>query len=205
MAAVLEKHHVVRIIDAPTEGWNKLEEIPGNRIRQGLSKQEIAPDMVVITVPFSGWSPAVFETAALVKDANKSIVVTLIGLHPSARPLECLKELTVDFVVVGEPEMTVLELANALEEAGRADLKNVKGIAFRENGKMIRTPAAVEPLIETPEFTAEDLRMLCAEANLVNPTLTRDRIIRAVRSPKRATKTLFARRKMTHQTKIAHP
>src|SRR4030067_2092018 len=31
--------------------------------------------------------------------------------------------------------------------------------------------AAVEPLIETPEFTGDDLRKLCTEANLVNTTL----------------------------------
>ncbi len=94
VAAVLEKRHEVSIIDAPMEGWNKLEEITGNRIRQGLSKEEIAarikqwsPDMAVITVPFSGWSPAAFETASLVKEVNKKIVTALIGLHPSIRPL----------------------------------------------------------------------------------------------------------------------
>jgi len=36
--------------------------------------------------------------------------------------------------------------------------------------------AAAEPLIETPEFTADDLRGLCAQANLVNPTFTRDKL-----------------------------
>jgi len=31
--------------------------------------------------------------------------------------------------------------------------------------------AAAEPLIETPEFTADDLCRLCAQANVVNPLL----------------------------------
>jgi hypothetical protein len=39
--------------------------------------------------------------------------------------------------------------------------------------------AAGEPLIETPEFTADELRKLCARANLVNPTFTRDKLKRA--------------------------
>lgn len=153
VAAVLEKQHDVCIIDAPTEGWNKLEEIAGKRIRQGLSKEEIAarikkwkPDLAVITVPFSGWSPAAFETAALVKEVDKKIVTALIGLHPSARPLECLAESSVDFVVIGEPEITVLELANTLEKGDTAKLREVKGIAFNENGKTVRTPA--RPVIE---------------------------------------------------------
>ncbi len=55
--------------------------------------------------------------------------------------------------------------------------------------------AAVEPLIETPEFTADDLRELCARANLVNPTFTRDKIIKAIRDPKKAIKVLLGKAK----------
>ena len=123
VAAVLEKQHDVCIIDAPTEGWKKLQEIGGTRIRQGLTNEEIAarirkwsPDLAVITIPFSGWSRAAFETASIVKDVNKDIVTVLIGLHPSARPLECLAQPNIDFVVFGEPEMTVLELADTFEK-----------------------------------------------------------------------------------------
>jgi radical SAM superfamily enzyme YgiQ (UPF0313 family) len=53
--------------------------------------------------------------------------------------------------------------------------------------------AAVEPLIETPEFTADDLRELCARANLVNPTFTRDKIIKAIRDPKKTIKVLLGK------------
>ena len=147
VAAVLEKKHQVCIIDAPTEGWRKLQEIGGTRIRQGLTSEEMAerikawsPDMAVITVPFSGWSGAAFETAGIVKKVNKNIVTVLMGLHPSARPVECLAEPNVDFVVIGEPEMTVLELADTLETVGSANLKDVQGIAFVQNGKTVKTP-----------------------------------------------------------------
>jgi len=51
--------------------------------------------------------------------------------------------------------------------------------------------AAAEPLIETPEFTADELRELCARANLVNPTITRDRLTKALRDPKKALKVLL--------------
>jgi radical SAM superfamily enzyme YgiQ (UPF0313 family) len=83
--------------------------------------------------------------------------------------------------------------------------ERAKRNGFLKSGLTDEDLAAVEPLIETPEFTAEDLRMLCAEANLVNPTLTRDRLIRAARDPKKAVKTLFARRRMTHLTKTNNP
>jgi hypothetical protein len=42
----------------------------------------------------------------------------------------------------------------------------------------------------------EDLRCLAAEANLVNPTITHDRLIRAIRDPGKALKILVARSKM---------
>ena len=53
--------------------------------------------------------------------------------------------------------------------------------------------AKVEPLIETPEFTAGDLRELCAQANLINQTLTRDKVMIAIRNPKKAVKVLLGK------------
>lgn len=159
VASVLEKKHDVCIIDAPTEGWRKLQDIGGTRIRQGLTNDEIAarirdwkPDMAVITVPFSGWSRAAFETAAIVKQVNKGIVTVLMGLHPSVKPQECLAQPNVDFVVIGEPEVTVLELADTLAKHDLTKLRDVKGIAFMKDGKTVTTPPrpAIENLDELP-------------------------------------------------------
>lgn len=153
VAAVLEKQHKVQVIDVPNEGWDNLEEIDGAKYRQGLKNEEIiariksfAPDAVVITVPFSGWSSAAFDVAATVKKVDKDIAIALIGLHPSARPAECLKQPSVDFVVIGEPEETVLELAGVLEQGKKSELKKVKGIGFVENGETIIT--ASRPFIQ---------------------------------------------------------
>jgi radical SAM superfamily enzyme YgiQ (UPF0313 family) len=54
--------------------------------------------------------------------------------------------------------------------------------------------AAVDPLIETPEFTADELRELCARANLVNPTFTRDKMLRAIRNPRKTIKLLLGKK-----------
>jgi len=53
--------------------------------------------------------------------------------------------------------------------------------------------AEAQPLIETSEFTADDLRKLCAQANLVNPTFTHDKVFRAIRHPKKAMKVLLGK------------
>lgn len=148
VAAVLEKQHRVQIIDVPNEGWSNLEEISGAKYRQGLKNEEIiarirdfSPDIVVITVPFSGWSNAAFGVATTVKNVSKDIVTVLIGLHPSARPVECLMQPNVDFVVIGEPEQTVFELVGVLEQGRMGDLKEVRGIGFVKNHETIITPS----------------------------------------------------------------
>jgi anaerobic magnesium-protoporphyrin IX monomethyl ester cyclase len=152
VAAVLEKEHEVRIIDAPTEGWRNLEEVGGTTYRVGLSDEEIAgkikrwsPSVVVIEIPFSGWSKTAFEVASTIKRVNKEIIIVLNGQHPSARPEACLSKPSVDFVVIGEPENTISELISAIEQ-GKQDFKKIRGIAFIQNGKTVITPP--RPVIE---------------------------------------------------------
>jgi anaerobic magnesium-protoporphyrin IX monomethyl ester cyclase len=152
VAAVLEKDHKVSVIDAPTEGWRNLEEVDGTKYRVGLSNGEIAarlksfsPDVVGIEIPFSGWAKTAFEVAATVKSVSRDVVTVLDGQHPSARPVDCLANPDVDFVVVGEPENTMLELVGALEKEAR-DFKKIKGLGFTADGKPVITEK--RPVIE---------------------------------------------------------
>ncbi len=64
---------------------------------------------------------------------------------------------------------------------------------FLRDGFSDEALAATEPLIETPEFTADELSELCAQANLVNPTFTRAKLIKALRDPKKAIKILLGK------------
>ncbi len=157
IAAVLEQRHEVRIIDAPAEGWRNLLQTDGTKYRAGLTNAEIAdrirewsPNVVVIEIPFSGWIKPAFEVAAIVKGIAKSIFVVLEGQHPSARPRDCLANSDVDFVVIGEPENTVLELVDSFEVGG-PDFNAIKGIGFvKEN----------VPIITSPRPCVEDLNSL---------------------------------------------
>ena len=63
--------------------------------------------------------------ASTVKSHDKDVVTVLNGLHPSARPVECLEQPYVDFVVRGEPEYTTLELIQALEQESK-DFKKIQ-------------------------------------------------------------------------------
>ena len=146
VAAVLErKGHMVMIIDSPTEGWENLEELDATKYRVGLNAQVIAdrlsdwkPDVVVVEIPFSGWSKTAFEVVSTAKKVNKNTVVVLFGLHPSSRPEACLSDSEADFVVAGEPEVTIDELVEALQ-AKKTDFQGINGLGYRENGKNMLT------------------------------------------------------------------
>ena len=155
VAAVLEKNHEVIVIDSPTEGWRNLEEIDGTTYRVGLSNETIInrlrsnpPNIVIIEIPFSGWSRTAFEVAALAKN-NINASTILFGQHPSARPEACLSNPNVDFVVIGEPENTILELTAAIEK--KKGFEKIKGIGYLENGK---------PVITSPRPVIQDLDSL---------------------------------------------
>ena len=158
VAAILEKDHEVHIIDAANEGWKILQDVNGNKYRQGLKNEEIAgrlkqwsPDIVQITIPFSGWWKPAYEMAEIAKSANKNAITILSGLHPSARPIDCLSHLNVDYVIVGEPEYTAQELVNNIGNEKESALKKIMGIGYMKDG---------EPIITPPRPPIEDLDAL---------------------------------------------
>jgi anaerobic magnesium-protoporphyrin IX monomethyl ester cyclase len=165
IAALLEKQHKVRIIDAPTEGRRNLKQIDGTKYRVGLTNKEIAdkirrwsPDVVGIHIPFSGWWKTAYEVASIVKSIDKDIITVLSGLYPSARPVDSLTHPNTDFVVIGEAEYTMSELVGALEQKTTASLKKIRGIGYIKNGETVITPPrpAIQDLDSLP-FPARHL------------------------------------------------
>jgi anaerobic magnesium-protoporphyrin IX monomethyl ester cyclase len=147
VAALLEKKHEVHIIDSANEGWKNFEQIDDTKCRQGLTNKELAarikqlsPEVVGITVSFSGWWKTAYEVCSIAKSIDKDAITVLNGLHPSARPEQCLEHENVDFVIVGEPEYTMLELVEEFEQEKKKDFKRIRGIGYRKGGKTIITP-----------------------------------------------------------------
>jgi radical SAM superfamily enzyme YgiQ (UPF0313 family) len=90
-------------------------------------------------------------------NASKNRPFYVIGGHgPAPEPDFFLKKTNADAVVIGEGELTAVELANAIQEGG--ELSQVKGIAFRKNGETIITePRPLIKNIDMIEFPAWDL------------------------------------------------
>lgn len=100
--------------------------------------KKFKPDVVGISV-FTG--PLIKDAVSISKFVKKEFAgetkVVWGGMHPSLLPEQTISNSFVDVVVIGEGEITFAELLNSLESG--KPLKDVKGICYKENGKIVKT------------------------------------------------------------------
>jgi anaerobic magnesium-protoporphyrin IX monomethyl ester cyclase len=130
---------------------------------QGLTYDDLksimrreSPDVIGLTCSTPNFHRAL-ELARLARENCKAKIV-IGGVHASALPEFIIENYSdiIDCVVVGEGEITMLELVNAFQ--GNAGSETVKGIVFRKNGEIIRNegrPFIME--MDSLPFPARDL------------------------------------------------
>jgi anaerobic magnesium-protoporphyrin IX monomethyl ester cyclase len=124
MAAYLEKHGLsCSIIDGKCEGL-AIDDVCNRSISN-------CADLVGI----SSMTPDIIAAGKIAKNIKRSRPHTHIvvgGAHAIARPTETLQEFPeFDFIVIGEGEETLLELAKALSD--NKDLDAIDGLVYRQN------------------------------------------------------------------------
>jgi radical SAM superfamily enzyme YgiQ (UPF0313 family) len=77
------------------------------------------------------------KVAKFTKEKLPNCKVIFGGPHPTISPKEIVKNKFIDAVVIGEGEITFLELIDVLKRGG--DISKVKGICYREGKKTIIT------------------------------------------------------------------
>ncbi|MBP7653596.1 radical SAM protein [Candidatus Dependentiae bacterium] len=97
--------------------------------------KKFGPDILVI----DSSTPSIFNDiniANIIKNKILNIFIALVGTHPSALPESTLSSSDcIDIVCIGEYDYTIRDIAYELQKKG--SLKNVKGIGYRDNGKII--------------------------------------------------------------------
>ncbi|MFH1237786.1 MAG: radical SAM protein [Candidatus Aenigmatarchaeota archaeon] len=149
IAAVLEKEdYDIHVLDTVALGWQEyLKKWQGKNVEKGktihfgLSWEEIErrvreakPDVVGISSAYTCQSENMHKTAEVVKRVSKHIPVVVGGAHPTAFPEMVLKDKNVDIAVIGEGELTAVELMQKLDSG--TDYSKVKGIAFMDGDKV---------------------------------------------------------------------
>lgn len=142
IAAYLKQNSdaTVKILDAQIERLNH------NQLKKKV--ENIAPDVVGINATSFTLIDAIL-TARDVKSVDKNIMVVFGGRHPSIYPEETIGFPDVDFVVIGEGEITFTELVKSIGN-GTA-VKNIKGLVFRNRDKTIFTGSR-EPIRNLDEL-----------------------------------------------------
>lgn len=139
LAATIRDRHEVRILDAEVLGWSEAETLA-----------EIArwrPEVLGFTVV----TPAIVKVSSMcraAKAADPSLTIVVGGPHPSALPLETLACEAIDAAVVGEGEVTFVELLDAI--ARGHPLSDVPGVAARRDG----VPALGPPRLRVADLDA---------------------------------------------------
>ncbi|MHA1129865.1 MAG: B12-binding domain-containing radical SAM protein, partial [Candidatus Helarchaeota archaeon] len=149
MAAFLRKHgHEVYFIDCAI-----IKESYAEIVQQVV---RLNPDAIGITV-VSAYYKEMKKLARLLKQLNIPIIIG--GVHVTALPELSLRETGAKFAVLGEGELTILELMNLWEDKEKR--KTIDGIAFIENGQFKRN---------NPRELIEDLDILPIPAyDLIDP------------------------------------
>ncbi|MHA1371292.1 MAG: B12-binding domain-containing radical SAM protein, partial [Promethearchaeota archaeon] len=130
IAAVLkEAGHDVHIIDATAERLNIY------RLEKRVLK--INPDVIGITTNIA-FARKAYLTGKWFKKKHPRFKVMFGGPWATVRYDFLLKNGAADYVVIGEGERTVVELFDAIE--GKVGLDRVKGIAYRDDSRIIKTP-----------------------------------------------------------------
>ncbi len=98
------------------------------------------PDLLAFSVltPCYQWSLGV---ARAVK-ARIDVPVIFGGVHPSAVPQVCLENDEVDFVCVGEGEVPIVQLCEAIAGGAHRPAEPIANIWWREGDRLVEGPAA---------------------------------------------------------------
>lgn len=127
LAAILEKNHVVKIVDA-----NALRLSIGEIVDQ---LRIFKPDVLLFSLVTTNFQASLEWIKTIRKQIDVPVIVG--GPQPTVYPNETLASDEIDFCVIGEGWETLPELVDCLDHKGNS--QNVQGIAFKKNGEVILT------------------------------------------------------------------
>lgn len=126
-AALLEKYHPIRLVDAPAWNWDRKSVIE--------DVQQYDPELIVIDSSFTSLKNDL-EVAGEIKTVCRKPIV-LVG-PPTARFYQSILETSeVDVVARFEYEYTLVDIARAVEDG--KGFAGVEGIAYKQDGQIIQT------------------------------------------------------------------
>jgi radical SAM superfamily enzyme YgiQ (UPF0313 family) len=143
VAAALEKAGFeVQMLD------NYLMKKPASEVKQLVLS--LTPQIVGITCGSATYSRCI-ETAKAVKETLPNCKVVVGGWHASYVPDSLLDHPEIDYVVMGEGERAITQLATCITNGNEPAAMTIPGVACRRQGKNIKNPPEfIENMDEIP-------------------------------------------------------
>lgn len=132
LAAVIRDANIdVEVIDcSPLKiGWRTLKNI--------IAKKR--PGFILISEPETMWASEGVKLARYAKEIDPNIITIAGGVHFSNYAKETLKNTKIDYIVIGEGEITTVELIKELKKKN-PNPKKINGISYKSGKKIIITP-----------------------------------------------------------------
>ena len=125
---VVEQYYKTRLVDAPAWNWSIKDVVNDAR--------KFNPDLIVLDSSFPSLNNDIFVAETLKENAHCRIA--LVGPPASQFPEKILESKGIDIVARFEYDFTIKEVADAIQT--NDGLKDVKGISYKEDGKIIHNP-----------------------------------------------------------------
>jgi radical SAM superfamily enzyme YgiQ (UPF0313 family) len=118
---------------------------------------KLKPKIIGITCSSASY-PECVESAKAIKEVLPQCTIVVGGWHPSYVPESMLEHPEIDYVIVGEGERAMVELASCLtSNLDEKAISKISGLAFRKNKKIVKnTQKFISDLDEIP-FLARHL------------------------------------------------
>ncbi len=133
-AVLKENHYDVEILN-----WCRINETP-EKINEILLEKQ--PDVIGFSIlQANRWGG--IEIAKIAKQINPKVKIVFGGVSATFLWKHFLTHFPeIDYVVIGEGEYTFLHLIRGIEKKEYEHIGNIRGIAFKKDGKVVRTKPA---------------------------------------------------------------
>lgn len=129
-AVLVQRGHEVKVNDCSVEG------VDSEKLKQIVA--DFQPDLFIMnsTTPSLNFDMTI---PAMIKEVSPASRIAAFGIHVGTLPDDSFKlSDALDFIVRGEPEMTIADLADSLANGG--EVENIPGLSFRINGSVHHGP-----------------------------------------------------------------
>ena len=173
----------VKILDAPLH-YRTVTRVDDTTVRIGMTFEQIAeeirsfaPRIIGVSCAFTMCEADSFAAIDFIKQRFPSVLLVVGGAHTSANPGYVLRNRNIDLAVIGEGELTMLEIARRFR-SGQA-LQDIRGTALVSDGQ-VRTNEPRDYMANLDEYGASwhllDMAQYFAHPYNSNATMRRNAV-----------------------------